>query len=127
MGSISRVAIFLLGLAVCLVPQVAFSQSKNTFGAIAYSTQTGAHGYSHNYPSRRAAERAAVANCRNYGGRNCAVTVWFDRRCGALATGSKKGWGSAQHQNKQRANSEAVRFCRQHDRNCKIVASVCSF
>lgn len=127
MGSISRAAILLLGVAVCLVPQVTFSQSKNTYGAIAYSTQTGAHGYSHNYPSRRTAEKEAVANCRKFGGRNCSVTVWFYERCGALATGSDRGWGSSSHQNKQRANAEAMSFCRKHDRNCKIVASVCSF
>lgn len=62
------------------------------FGAIAYSTRTGSHGYSHNFPTRNQAERAALRNCRAYA-RDCSVVVYFYNACAALAVGNSYGYG----------------------------------
>ena len=63
------------------------------FGAIAYSTRTGPHGYSHNFPTRNRAERAALRNCRA-DARDCSVVVYFDNAGAALAAvGNSYGYG----------------------------------
>src|SRR5262245_65613021 len=65
------------------------------YGAIAYSPTNRAHGWSYDYPSRKDAERRALAQCRRHA-EDCVVPVWFRNACGALAVGSDgygSGWG----------------------------------
>ena len=52
-------------------------------GAIAFSEETGAVGYSYDHPTRDAAETKALEEC----GPGCKVVQWFRNACGALATG----------------------------------------
>ena len=95
------------------------------FGAIAYSPNTGSHGYSYDYGSRREAEAYAMNQCRKYAG-DCRVAIWFRNACGALAIGNNGGWGSGWGDSRQRAEYEAINSCRQHAGNCGIRRWACT-
>ena len=95
------------------------------FGAIAYSTGTGSHGFSYDYPSRRAAERAALGNCAAYAG-DCQVVVYFYNACGALAVGRHLGYGFAWNVRRGAAEAAAMANCRANDTGCQLVRWVCS-
>ena len=72
-------------LAALVLPSAAFAG----WGAIAYNSATGANSESHGYPSRWAAEAAALAAC----GGGCSIMNWEENSCIALATGSSGRWG----------------------------------
>ena len=55
----------------------------DNFGAIAFSSSSGATGYSYDYDSRDGAEERALQEC----GPGCKVVLWFKNACGALAVG----------------------------------------
>src|SRR5919106_2285740 len=46
------------------------------FGSIAYSEKDRQYGWANNYPTRAAAEKAAVESCRT-SGKNCRSVLWF--------------------------------------------------
>lgn len=103
--------------------------SGRSYGAIAYSTSTDAHGFSYNYASRAQAEVAALGHCRDFGGdaANCKVVVWFYDRCAALATGDNGAHGWAHHSWRQTAADNALANCWSiGGANCRIVREVCS-
>jgi len=112
-----------MGQAALLVPTAALA--RDYYGAIAYSQSTRAHGYSYDYRSRRAAERRAYRECRQYGG-GCRIAVWFRNACGALAVGKDGGWGSGWHRNKRRAQTNAIRSCNDVSYGCRVVRWVCT-
>lgn len=56
--------------------------AEDNYGAIATSDATGRWGLTYDYPSRAAAERAAVKEC---GADDCQAEVWFVNSCGAVA------------------------------------------
>lgn len=114
---------FVLAAAVsaALYPATAYAD----FGAIAFSQQTGAHGYSYGAESRGQAENIALKNCRAYGG-GCFIAIWFRNSCGALAVGSEWGWGSSHAGDRGQAGRRALANCRQNDDGCQVVQRVCS-
>ena len=95
------------------------------FGAIAYSTGTGSHGFSYGYPTRGQAERVALGNCAAYA-HDCQVLVYFYNACGALAVGRHLGYGYAWNASRAAARSAALANCRVNDSGCKVVRWVCS-
>jgi hypothetical protein len=103
------------------------SQSAS-WGAIA--SKSGWYGYSFNHASRSAAERAARAQCDRTAGRAgpCEVRAYFDRSCGALATGNYGEWGSGIAPTADAARQAAVAQCDAHlpTEPCRVVVSVCS-
>jgi hypothetical protein len=56
------------------------------YGAIAYSSATGAHGYSFDYANRESAQARALSEC----GADCKIAVWFNNACAALAVGQTR-------------------------------------
>ncbi len=108
-------------LSIFAAPSVALADS---YGAIAYSPRTGAHGWSHSFNSRRGAENAALDNCYQRAG-DCRVAIWFVNACGAVAAGPR-GWGSAWANNSNRAQRKALRQCSNYSGNCRIVRWQCS-
>jgi hypothetical protein len=100
-------------------------RGRTTYGAIAYSPDSGNYGYSQNYDSRGQAEGHAKREC---GKGDCEIAAWFYNSCGALATDDDEGsWGGAQGGNEARARQAAVARCvREGGKKCKVVASVCS-
>ncbi|MEZ5873108.1 MAG: DUF4189 domain-containing protein [Nitratireductor sp.] len=95
------------------------------FGAIAYSPNSGAHGYSYDYGSQGEAEAYAMNECRKYAG-DCRVAIWFRNACGALAIGNNGGWGSGWGNNQRRAELEAINTCQQYTSNCRIKRWACT-
>ena len=94
------------------------------FGAIAYSPSSGADGWARDHPSRKAAERAAVAACKEYAD-DCRSVVWFKNGCGAVAANAKVygyGWGNTQ----ALADDQAVKHCGKHAQGCKVKRRVCT-
>ncbi|MCF4969241.1 DUF4189 domain-containing protein [Nostoc sp. CMAA1605] len=109
--------------------QVAQAQSRDVFGAIAYSQSTGVY-TSVTASSRQEAERRALAHCRRKSrAGDCSVPVWFKNAWGALAVGSNgafgSGWGYDTNNPKRGrtiAGQYAVQTCRQYGGvNCRVV------
>ena len=90
-----------------LLPSAAFAQDY--YGAIAYSPGKKAHGWASNHPSRAAAQRTALENCRKYAP-DCKTVVWFLNACATLATG-EAGYGSAWGSTQAAADKEAELVC----------------
>ena len=94
------------------------------FGAIAYSTSTGAHGWAKDHASRAAAQKAARAACSKHA-QDCKPVLWFKNGCGALAVSDKIygwGWGTTQ----KLADGEAIKACAKHGKACKVSLQVCT-
>lgn len=98
--------------------------AQDYYGAIAYSTSTGAHGYSYDYGSQYDAEQRALNECYQYGG-GCQVATWFRNACGALAVGPN-GWGADWHTSRSGAESKAIARCSQYSYGCSIIRWVCT-
>lgn len=99
--------------------------SADNFGAIAFSQATSGYGYSHDHGTRREAEARAMSEC-NARSRGCKVAIWFKNACGAVATGSNNGWGSAWAGTRGAAERAAIGYCRQHTNNCQVLAWTCT-
>lgn len=95
------------------------------FGAIAFSPQNGAFGYSYGAGTRGQAERIAMSNCRANGA-GCRLLVYFQNACGALAVGNGNGYGFAWAGSRGQAEGRAMRECRNRTSSCRIVAWSCS-
>ena len=114
----------------CLLAGMAHAQPgpRPSWGAIA-SLQN-AYGYAYDQPTRDAAENAARARCDRAVGRPgaCVVRAYFDRACGALATGNYGEWGTAIAPTSGDAGKAAAKQCESHlpTEPCKVVVSVCS-
>jgi len=119
---VSRDAL-LAGIGV-LVLMAETSQAANNYGAIAYSFENGASGYSYEYRSRRAAEAVALRNCRR-GGEDCRIIVWFRNGCAALAVGSN-GHGYAWTSSRRSAERNALRKCRGYTDECQVIVWACT-
>ena len=93
------------------------------YAAIAYSTTTGAYGYSFNRSTRFGAERSALEYC---GASDAEIMVWCRNNWCALAVGdapSAYGWGYAS--SAARAKQIALDQCRRRTSECRI--AVCVF
>ncbi|CAN7703047.1 DUF4189 domain-containing protein [Variovorax sp. LjRoot130] len=113
---------------IAVAPAHANPGQGPSWGAIA--SVHGWYGYSINHPSRGAAELAARAQCDRAAGRSgpCVVRAYFDRSCGALATGNFGEWGTAIASTAAAAGKAAAGQCDSHlpTEPCKVVVSVCS-
>ena len=91
------------------------------FGAIAYSRETHATGYSVNMPSAEAAVDRALQQC----GARCTVVQRFRNACAALAVG-RRGWGTSRTFDRREAAIRAINNCSEFTSGCTIKVSVCS-
>lgn len=96
-----------------------------SYGAIAYSPSSGAHGYSFGYRNQAGAQQRALREC-NARGRGCRVAIWYKNACGAVAVAPNGSWGSGWGNSKQRANSEALRVCGRYSGGCRVRLNACS-
>lgn len=116
MKSLSR----LLILASLILPLGAFAA-----GAIAVDDEEGerdpGYGVATGESSRDDAGRAAMAQCRKQGNKNCKVAVRFDS-CGAYAS-SRKNSGIGYGKSEDVARTMAMNEC--GTKACKIVVAEC--
>jgi hypothetical protein len=97
---------------------------SNSYGAIAYSPDSGEIGYSKQYANRVQAEQRARQEC---GKSDCEIAAWFYNSCGALATDDDGTWGGAQGGNEERARQAAIARCaKEGGKNCKVISTQCS-
>ena len=110
----------LLGVALALAADPASAQKtgKGLWGAIAYSTKTGAYGYAVDYAAKRAAETEAFRIC----GTNCDLIRTFRNGCAAVATREKRV-ASDTGASREIAQAKALRKC--GDR-CTIAVWACT-
>ena len=109
-------------LILALIPSAALAQEY--YGAIAYSPRTGANGWAYDHPTREAAERVAMQNCRKNAD-DCRGLVWFKNACGAVAAGPKGygwGWGASE----AIADGEAMKHCTKFSTGCAVKRRVCT-
>ena len=59
-------------------------EHANSYGAIAYDSESGAVGWSYDFDDTAAAEQSALKNCAEHGD-GCKVVVHFWNSCGAVA------------------------------------------
>ena len=116
----SRDVLVLASLVVLMGSPTA--AAADYYAAIAYSTESGAVGYSNDFSSRAGAENRALAEC----GADCEVVVWFKNGCGALATGADNGWGSAWATSRAAAETTALANCANETTSCTIERWVCT-
>src|ERR1700688_239545 len=99
------------------------SAPARSYGAIAYGPTSGAWGSSYHWGNEAKAESAAMKTCAEHGS-DCEVEVWFDRKCGAVASGGPKTafWGLGDSESQARA--DAQQKCEQGGgKACRIQAS----
>ena len=118
-----RVSLWLL---IALAPALAMAAANlpDLYGAIAYSPSKRAHGWAKDHPSRKAAEKAALAGCSKHAP-DCAAVLWFTNACGAIAVGPK-GAGWAWDPRQENADRAALNACAQHSKACTVKQRICT-
>lgn len=111
---------------LCLMLSISISSAQDNYGAIYFSQVTGAQGYSFDYSQQQQAQQRALNECLNAGGTDCVRATWFKNACGALAVGNNNGWGAHWGNNRNGAEFNALKTCRQNTGGCKIVRWVCT-
>jgi hypothetical protein len=111
----------LLSLAARIAPARA-----DTYGAIAFSDQTGYYAWSVDQGSAKGAEARALSSCTQKGA-GCKVVVSFSNSCGALAVGDNNRFATGQANSSSEAKSIAMNACRVATGGgaCNIRASYC--
>ncbi|QQQ00871.1 DUF4189 domain-containing protein [Lysobacter enzymogenes] len=102
---------------------------QTRWGAIAIdpTASRGGAGFVVGEASKRAAERRALAKCKETGGGpTCAVTISFKNQCVATAWGSNYT-RSMTAPTQDEATRLAMDDCRQHDQACEVFYEACSY
>jgi len=108
--------------SVALMVQTAPAAAQDYFGAIAYSSRSGALGWANDYRSRYGAENAALSQC----GGGCRVVIWFKNACGAIETASDHSFGTGWSSSRRAAESIAMGGCRENAADCGVRRWVCT-
>jgi hypothetical protein len=117
-GLLRPPALLAVALALAAGPASAQKAGKGLWGAIAYSTKTGAYGYAVDYATKRAAETEAFRIC----GTNCDLVRSFHNSCAAVATREKRV-ASDTGASREIAQAKALKKC--GDR-CTIAVWACT-
>jgi serine/threonine-protein kinase len=96
-----------------------------SYGAIAFSPDTGAAGYSTRRQSRGNAQEWALYYCGQHAN-DCRIAINFRNACGAVARGRNGGWGSDWGVTRAEAQNDAVAACSQYDSGCRVIQWACS-
>ncbi len=100
------------------------ASAKALYGAIAYSTKSGAFGFATDYAAQKSAERDALSECKTRGG-GCKATIWFKNACGSFALGDD-GWGASWGATPEKSKSEAIIECKKETKNCEVRKTICT-
>ena len=111
-------ALLAVALTMLAGPASAQKTGKGLWGAIAYSTKTGAYGYAVDYATKRAAETEAFRIC----GTNCDLVRSFRNSCAAVATREKRV-ASDTGASREIAQVKALRKCGDQ---CKVAVWACT-
>ena len=101
-------------------------QWETRWGAIV--SGGGGFGASVNMPSKRKAEKIALKQCKDSGGRNlCTVKTAYYNQCAAIAWGENSEYAVATALTADISQMNAVKGCSDLGVNCKIFYSGCSY
>jgi hypothetical protein len=98
---------------------------KTTWGAFATDGPSAALGASVGMPNKRKAEKTALAQCREKGGKNCEVDVAFYNQCAVLVTGDSV-YNTSHAATVEEASRLGIAECEKEDVNCRVYYSDCS-
>ncbi|WP_082578547.1 DUF4189 domain-containing protein [Lysobacter sp. Root690] len=99
------------------------------WGAVAVgedSKGSGILGKAESFPSKRKAEKAALANCEAKDGHDCEITHAYYDQCVAVAWGDTLV-STASAENSEKASQLAVEKCGKSSTNCGIYYTGCSY
>lgn len=100
--------------------------AQDKYGAIYFSTDSGAEGYAYDYDTREGAENRARSECESRSnGAPCAMAAWFSNACGALAVGSDNGFGGDWGNSEREAETKAVAMCGKYAPDCQVRRTIC--
>jgi hypothetical protein len=101
------------------------SEHANSYGAIAYDTESGAVGWSYDFDSSAAADQSALKNCAEHG-EGCKVVVNFLNSCGAVAADDDH-FATGQARTEKAAEAAALAACEAKGGTaCEIQAWSCA-
>jgi hypothetical protein len=102
------------------------SAPTSSYGAIAYGRTSNAFGYSYSWGSEAKAESVAMQNCGQHGN-DCEVMVWFEHKCGAVASGggTTAFWGLGDSDGQARADAQN-KCVNGGGKDCEVQVSQCS-
>lgn len=96
------------------------------WGAIAADPQAPSLGFSTSFPSKKAAEKAALADCRAKGGLKCLVDISYYNQCAALVVGNEK-FSTARAATAKEAVALGVKTCEEVSSGCRLFYTDCSY
>jgi hypothetical protein len=99
---------------------------ETRWGAIAIDAGVGTYGGIEGFSSKRSARKAAITECKKYGGKKCEVWVSYYNQCGAMASGDTFS-ATARGPDINETAQRAVNMCSKETRNCKPIYSGCSY
>ena len=127
------------GSALCLPDEVEAAPEvqrqprwKLTWGALAEDPATGYVGTTTGQPSKRAARRAALAQCKGMGGQQCRPVLEYEHQCAVAAEPIDTSSGSSAVYQAgatiEAATLAALPLCSKHNdgRDCQINYSNCT-
>lgn len=107
-------------------PQQPIVRWAARWGAFAGDSESGKIGQASGMPTKRKAEKQAIAHCRSKGGSNCKVELTYSNQCGVVAYGG--GYmNTASAATVDEASQIALRRCNDNSSSCKIYFSDCSY
>ena len=98
---------------------------KTTWGAFATDGPSAALGASVGMPNKRKAEKFALAQCREKGGKNCEIDMTFYNQCAVLVTGDRV-YNTSHAATVEEASRLGIAECEREDVNCRVYYSDCS-
>lgn len=98
----------------------------DTWGAITVDNTLSKVGVVTDQPNKRAAEKAAAADCRARGGANCVVKLTYFNQCAVIVWGDQ-GYNIAAAATAGEATEIGMKSCGKADANCQVFYTGCSF
>jgi Domain of unknown function (DUF4189) len=116
---------FRVSTAVAALFLLCVGAEAASYGAIAFSPDSGAYGYSTRRVSRANAQEWAMSYC-DENAWDCRIAVNFHDACGAVARGRNGGWGTNWGYSRAEAQNNAMAACHKRDSGCRVVVWACS-
>lgn len=101
------------------------SAGAATWAAIGFDPETAIMGYTTHQPDKKAAEKAALADCAYKGGGACVALAVKGTGCIAIATG-ENGWAGATGKDEDMAWDAAEKACNKKTTDCSTVSTQCN-
>jgi hypothetical protein len=111
--------------AALQVPQPPPARWADHYGAIATDEPRGAMGAATNMLSKISAENAAMSNCKEKGGVNCDIQIWYTNQCVALVVGGKI-FNVNSGASVTEAAEKGMQMCKPVANDCHVYYSACS-